>query len=1109
MAGRAVRWILGVGGVLGVVAATAGWQLREDILRLAPEEHLDLDFIEAVIASESPVFYRDAITPVGVFFEDEHRVRLGYDELPHAYVASIVAAEDGGYWSHGGVDYRAVARAMVQNVTAGRVVSGGSTLTQQTAKNLYYRPDRSLRSKLVEFVNARRLEQRYDKSEILTFYANQFHVTGNGRGLGIAARYFFNKDVDDLTTLESAFLAGLVKAPSYYDPFRGDDARRARAIERAHTRTRYVLGRLLIEEPARLLGPEPQRGDFADEIAWMEARSVWIGRRDAIAGIRTDAQRLLDDGFELQFERGTFRFPSSSVLDEVRRRLDAPAVKAALEAAGIEDPESAGLKVITTLDVDAQRESSWALWHHLTEFGTALEGLDVDSFKLTASKPRYQPERRVHVHDFHTAAVTEVVAEPRKHLLLDLGGVPCTADRDAMVRASVAVAKGKAKSMAEKVQTAAVDSFADAFKPGDVVLASVRNVADGTYYCDLELRPELQGAVVAVEDGKLRAMVGGNDNRNFNRATALRQMGSTWKPVVFHAAIELGWSPTDILDNRTSVFPFSTTWYTPRAAHKAEPFLSMADAAMESENLASVWLFYHLTDRLQSAELSQIAERVDMAPREDEDQEAYEARIRSMGLLPTRSRLDEVSFLKARNSVAQQLGAMGFEEDLAPLLSVYYGWGFGAQRRKAADPSRYDRTWKAVLDDARTCESQWNAAAALWPLVDINSGLVFRAGPNGLEASCTPREGFVSAELHALSAESLVLAPKASLWVGDLRLATIRRVESAFENQRTLRSLVEDADPFSPEYLYWHPDFRIMLGMKYVAEMVRGYGVLGEVQPILSLPLGADEVTLEEMTQVYSGLVSGQAWSLEGDVWQNGWQSAGAVPQSTVLIQEIRTAEDKVIYRARTTPSEVASRETAEMTADLMYNTIEHGTGRSAQGVVRVQDAPLPLGGKTGTTNRFRNAAFIGWLGGFQPMGVRPTWSLGVYVGYDDNRPMRSGRIAGSGARAALPVWRDAAKGIAQVGLLGKPDDEPFDGSWPRDLSPLLAFAEDGEVKILDRRQAETGPLLLPALPSDRPVRVAPSTDNVRELDGEQAPGSVWEPRKRRRRRKNRDNAPQ
>ena len=138
---------------------------------------------------------------------------------------AIVAAEDGAYWSHPGVNLWGIARAMVANVQAGRLVAGGSTITQQTAKNLYYRPDRSLKSKWTELINALRLEHHHSKEDILTFYANQFHVHGNGRGIGIAARYFFDRDLTaqdvEWGLLESAYVAGLVKGPSLYDPFWG------------------------------------------------------------------------------------------------------------------------------------------------------------------------------------------------------------------------------------------------------------------------------------------------------------------------------------------------------------------------------------------------------------------------------------------------------------------------------------------------------------------------------------------------------------------------------------------------------------------------------------------------------------------------------------------------------------------------------------------------------------------------------------------------------------------------------------------------------------------------------------------------------------------------
>ncbi|MEN0068171.1 MAG: biosynthetic peptidoglycan transglycosylase, partial [Myxococcota bacterium] len=254
------RWIAGasvlIGTIVGigtVVAIVVGVVLYQNYVVLNPGPHVERDHIRSIIAQESPVYYADGSTRVGVFFDEEHRQYTSFEELPPAYVLSIIAAEDDRYWNHWGIDPVGILRAMRLNLSAGGVVAGGSTLTQQTAKNIYYRPDRSLRAKGIEFLNALRLEHRYSKPEILEFYANQFYVSGNGRGLGIGARHFFNKDVSRLTLAECAFLAGLVKGPANYDPFLGSAARSERNTERAHNRTRYVLGRLVEEDAARLV----------------------------------------------------------------------------------------------------------------------------------------------------------------------------------------------------------------------------------------------------------------------------------------------------------------------------------------------------------------------------------------------------------------------------------------------------------------------------------------------------------------------------------------------------------------------------------------------------------------------------------------------------------------------------------------------------------------------------------------------------------------------------------------------------------------------------------------------------------------------------------------
>ena len=151
--------------------------------------------IENILAMESPVFYNDGWSKIGVFFKEAHRQYIQFHDIPKDFVNAIVAAEDNSFFTHFGVDVTGVLRALLANIRAGRIVQGGSTITQQTAKNLFKRKDRSYASKLKELLLALQLEYHYPKEKIMEFYVNQFYVSGNGHGLGVAARYFFDKSV--------------------------------------------------------------------------------------------------------------------------------------------------------------------------------------------------------------------------------------------------------------------------------------------------------------------------------------------------------------------------------------------------------------------------------------------------------------------------------------------------------------------------------------------------------------------------------------------------------------------------------------------------------------------------------------------------------------------------------------------------------------------------------------------------------------------------------------------------------------------------------------------------------------------------------------------------
>ncbi|MBC8455061.1 MAG: transglycosylase domain-containing protein, partial [Deltaproteobacteria bacterium] len=156
--------------LMGVAGITLGLMYRSSIVS-EPGDHLSRDYIRNVIAQESPVLFNDGKTRIGVFFAREHRTYLAYDEVPRSWVLAITAAEDQRFWNHPGVDIWGIARAMLRNIQAGRMVAGGSTLTQLTAKNLYYRPDRSFGSKWTELLNPLRPEAHYSEEDILVSYA--------------------------------------------------------------------------------------------------------------------------------------------------------------------------------------------------------------------------------------------------------------------------------------------------------------------------------------------------------------------------------------------------------------------------------------------------------------------------------------------------------------------------------------------------------------------------------------------------------------------------------------------------------------------------------------------------------------------------------------------------------------------------------------------------------------------------------------------------------------------------------------------------------------------------------------------------------------------------
>ena len=212
-----------IGSLVGFVLYSA-WDLPE------------VQALEHFKPSITTRVYSDSNQLLAEFFV-ENRTPVQLASVPEVLIKALIATEDARFYSHRGLDYRGIARALVRNVRGGKILEGGSTLTQQLAKVLFLTPERSYLRKLKEMTLALKIEQRYTKQEILTLYLNQIYFGSGAYGIEAAAQTYFGKPARDLNIAECALLAGIPRSPKYYSPFRSQ--------ENALARRKHVLDRLV------------------------------------------------------------------------------------------------------------------------------------------------------------------------------------------------------------------------------------------------------------------------------------------------------------------------------------------------------------------------------------------------------------------------------------------------------------------------------------------------------------------------------------------------------------------------------------------------------------------------------------------------------------------------------------------------------------------------------------------------------------------------------------------------------------------------------------------------------------------------------------------------
>src|SRR6266849_4712832 len=227
---RWLRWLLTSVAIMFGLAALAASVAAFWLLTILPRSLPAVTALESFDASEGTRVYDDN-DELNTEFHVERRIFVPLPQVPKPLKDAVIATEDARFYSHHGVDPTGVARAIYQNFRRGRIVEGGSTITQQLAKVLFLTPDKSLERKLKEAVLAVELERRYSKDRILEIYLNQIYFGHGAFGVEAAARTFFGKSVTELSPGECALLAGLPRAPTSYSPFdHADAAKRRREV---------------------------------------------------------------------------------------------------------------------------------------------------------------------------------------------------------------------------------------------------------------------------------------------------------------------------------------------------------------------------------------------------------------------------------------------------------------------------------------------------------------------------------------------------------------------------------------------------------------------------------------------------------------------------------------------------------------------------------------------------------------------------------------------------------------------------------------------------------------------------------------------------------------
>ena len=463
-----------------------------------------------------------------------------FEKIPPVLIKAVVATEDRKFFSHKGVDYAAIIRAFLKDLFYMRFKEGGSTITQQLAKMAFLSREKTLIRKIKEFIIALRLERELTKKEIMELYLNRAYFGGGFYGVQSAAEGYFGKDLRELNTKEAAMLAGLLRAPEYYSPFRNP--------ERAERRARLVLKRM---ELVGYLKPSERR------------RAQKIRLRLSTA---PDTDEVY--GY---------------YLDVVKRYL--------IQKYGPHRTFNGGLRVYTAL-------RRWAQIKAVEVLKKELERLDMrygwrgplKHLKISVQKEFKDIKSARLLRPFvgENTKGTVLRVYPQRAIIKVKGAYGVLRKADALW-ASKVIKNGKTIRLRRF-------SLKKILKPGDVVLVKIKSIKGDTAYLSLRQYPLVQGAIVSIkpQNGYVQALVGGYSYRlsQFNRAvSAKRQAGSVFKPFVYALALKKGYSENSVVSDTPVVYKTANRiWRPMNYDRRFHGRVTLKEALKQSLNVATLRL---------------------------------------------------------------------------------------------------------------------------------------------------------------------------------------------------------------------------------------------------------------------------------------------------------------------------------------------------------------------------------------------------------------------------------------------------------------------------------------------------------------------------------------